>query len=148
MWVASEPCSGSVKTRNSDAVFAPDRAIGSSLLRVAAVAVEHRYDWKIADDRVLVLEIVVQAKTLGGEMLADDGHPEDWSRPCRHSVSGSQSADGRAAVGEILCFPQAALPIQPRQAAIFEIGPRPFATMIEEADVVVGLFQRLDLVRG
>jgi hypothetical protein len=33
----------------------------------------------------------------------------------------------------------------PRQAAILEIGARPFAAMIEEADVVVGLFERLDL---
>jgi len=29
------------------------------------------------------------------------------------------------------------------QAAVFEIGPRPFAAMIEKADVVVGLLDRL-----
>ena len=35
----------------------------------------------------------------------------------------------------------------PRQAAIVEIGARPFAAMIEEADVVVGFLDRLDLAR-
>ena len=35
----------------------------------------------------------------------------------------------------------------PRQAAVLEIGARPFAAMVEETDVVVGLFQRLDLAR-
>ena len=35
----------------------------------------------------------------------------------------------------------------PRQAAIVEIGARPFAAVIEEADVVVRLLDRLDLAR-
>src|SRR5665647_3056924 len=35
----------------------------------------------------------------------------------------------------------------PRQSAIVEIGARPFAAVIEEADVVVGLLDRLDLAR-
>src|SRR5258708_33052506 len=35
----------------------------------------------------------------------------------------------------------------PRQAAILEIGTRPFAAVVEKADVVVGRFQRLDLAR-
>jgi hypothetical protein len=33
----------------------------------------------------------------------------------------------------------------PRQPAIVEIGARPFAAMIEKADIVVGLLDRLDL---
>ena len=41
----------------------------------------------------------------------------------------------------------ATAPAMPRQAAVLEIGSRPFAAMIEEADIVVGLFQRLDLAR-
>jgi hypothetical protein len=35
----------------------------------------------------------------------------------------------------------------PRQPAALEIGARPFAAVVEEADIVVGLFQRLDLAR-
>jgi len=34
-----------------------------------------------------------------------------------------------------------------RQAAILKIGARPFPAVVEEADIVVGLFQRLDLAR-
>jgi hypothetical protein len=36
----------------------------------------------------------------------------------------------------------------PRQPAIVEIGPRPFTALIEEADVVVGFFERFDLARN
>ena len=50
-------------------------------------------------------------------------------------------------VGEVLGLAQQRFPFVPRQAAIVEIGARPFAAVIEEADVVVGLFQRLDLAR-
>src|ERR1700744_536190 len=35
----------------------------------------------------------------------------------------------------------------PGQAAIVEIGARPFAAMVEEADVVIGFFERLDFAR-
>lgn len=45
----------------------------------------------------------------------------------------------------VLCLAQQRFPFMPRQAAILEIGARPFATMVEEADVVVSLLQRLDL---
>ena len=50
-------------------------------------------------------------------------------------------------VGEVFYPPQQRFPFMPRQAAILEIGARPFAAMIEEADVVVGLLDRLDLAR-
>ncbi len=50
-------------------------------------------------------------------------------------------------VGEVLRLAQQRFPFMPGQAALVEIGPRPFAAMIEEADVVIGLFQRLDLAR-
>jgi hypothetical protein len=35
----------------------------------------------------------------------------------------------------------------PRQPAIFEIGARPFAAVIEETDVIIGLFDRFYLLR-
>ena len=50
-------------------------------------------------------------------------------------------------VGEVFRFAQQRFPFMPRQAAFVEIGPRPFAAMVEETDVVVGLFERLDLAR-
>ena len=50
-------------------------------------------------------------------------------------------------IGEILNPAKQRFPLMSRQAAIVEIGARPFAAMIEKADVVVGLLDRLDLAR-
>src|SRR5262245_51593655 len=77
-------------------------------------------------------------------MLADHGHPEVgavlaaiafWDRE-------AQMAGG---VSQILGLAQQRFPFMPRQAAILEISARPFAAVVEEADIVVGVFQRLDL---
>src|SRR6516225_4445611 len=59
-----------------DAILSGDRGVDHRLLILAAVAVQHGHDRKIADYGMLVLQIVVQAQTLGCKMLADDGHPE------------------------------------------------------------------------
>jgi hypothetical protein len=48
-------------------------------------------------------------------------------------------------VGEVLGLAQQRFPFRARQPAVLEIGARPFAPMIEEADVVVGRFERADL---
>ena len=61
-------------------------------------------------------------------------------------VLESQSAVA-GVIRQVLCLSQQCLPFLPRQAAIVEIGACPFAAMVEEADIVVGLFQRLDLAR-
>ena len=93
---------------------------------------------------MLVLEIVVQAEPLGGKVLADDGHPEVGAILAaillRHRKT---QMTGR--VCEILGLAQQRFPFVPRQAAILEIGARPFAAVVEEANVVVGRLQRLDL---
>ena len=79
-------------------------------------------------------------------MLADDCHPEIGAvlaaiafRNCKAQVS--------RLVGEILHPAQQRLPFVPRQPALVEIGARPFAAMIEEADIVIGVLDRLDLAR-
>jgi len=46
-------------------------------------------------------------------------------------------------VGEVFHPAQQRFPLLPRQAAVFEIGARPFAAMIEKANIVVGLLDRL-----
>ena len=101
---------------------------------------------QIADDRMLVLQVVVQAEALRGEMLADHGHPEVGTVLAAIALR-DREAQMAGGVGEILGLAQQRFPFMPRQAAILEIGARPFAAMVEEADVVVGLFQRLDLAR-
>ena len=95
---------------------------------------------------MLVLQIVVQAKALGGKMLADHGHPEIGAVLAAIALR-DREAQMPGGVGEILHLAQQRFPFMPRQAAIVEIGARPFAAMIEEADVVVGLLDRLDLAR-
>src|SRR6202040_3451118 len=93
-----------------------------------------------ADDRMLVLQIVVQAKPLGGKMLANDSHPEIGTILAAVTLRDRETQmPGR--VGQIFGLAQQRFPFMPRQAALVEIGPRPFAAMIEETDVVVG---RLD----
>jgi hypothetical protein len=101
---------------------------------------------QIADDRMLVLQIVVQAEALGRKMLADHGHPEVGAVLAAIALR-DREAQMAGGVGEVLRLAQQRFPFMPRQAAVVEIGARPFAAMVEEADVVVGLFQRLDLAR-
>ena len=93
---------------------------------------------------MLVLQIVVQAEALCGKMLADHGHPEVGAVLAAVALR-DREAQMAGGVGEVLGLAQQRLPFMPRQAAILEIGARPFAAMVEEADVVVGRLQRLDL---
>ena len=77
-------------------------------------------------------------------MLADHGHPEIGAVLAAIALR-DRKAQMAGRIGAVLGLAQQRFPFMPRQAAIVEIGARPFAAMIEEADVVVGLFQRLDL---
>ena len=95
---------------------------------------------------MLVLQIVVQAKTLGCEMLADNGHPEIGAVLAAIALRNRKAQVPRF-VGKIFYPAQQRFPFSPRQSAMLEIGARPFAAMIEETDVVVRFFNRLDLAR-
>src|SRR6266436_4263138 len=79
-------------------------------------------------------------------MLADNGHPEIGAIltavPLRN-----REAQMSGVVGKISHPAQQRLPFRPRQSAMLEISARPFAAVIEEADVVIGFFNRLDLAR-
>ena len=52
-----------------------ERDQGVALLGRAKIA-QHQHKRVIADNRMLVLQIIMQAKALGGQMLADHGHPK------------------------------------------------------------------------
>ncbi len=95
---------------------------------------------------MFVLQIVVQAKALGGKMLADHGHPEIGAILAAVAL-GDRKAKMPRVVGEVFHLSQQRFPLVPRQPAIVEIGARPFAAVVEEADVVIGLLDRLDLAR-
>jgi hypothetical protein len=79
-------------------------------------------------------------------MLADHGHPEVGAVLAAITLR-DRKAQMAGGVGQIFDLSQQRFPFVPRQAALIEIGARPFAAMVEETDVVVDLFQRLDLAR-
>src|SRR4029453_9785865 len=99
---------------------------------------------EIGDDRMLVLQLVMQAKTPGCKMLADNGHPEVGTILAAIALRNREPQVSRFA-GEIFPPAQQRFPFRPRQSAVLEIGARPFAAMVEETDVVIGFFNRLDL---
>ena len=78
-------------------------------------------------------------------MLADDRHRE-VADVLAAVFFGQRVAIVAGLVGAPPHLAQQRFPFMARQAAIFEIGARPFAAMIEEALVVVLGLQRLDLL--
>jgi hypothetical protein len=66
-----------LRETEADPVRAGDHAVEKHLLLFGRTeALHHHDDGKIADDRRLVLEIVVKAEAFCGEVLADDRHCE------------------------------------------------------------------------
>ena len=94
---------------------------------------------------MLVLQVVVQAEALAGEVLADDGHAEVACRPCRRTPSGTGSGSGRRRRRGARASREQRLPLLVRQAAALPVGAGVLAPVVEEPDVVVLLLERLDL---
>ena len=115
------------------------------LLLLGAVGDHQQQADVVADDRVLVLQVVVQAEALAGEVLADDGHAEV------RAVLAAVLLRERVAVvaGGVGAAPRLARAAAPTrafgQAAAVPVGARVLAPVVEEADVVVLLLERLDL---
>src|SRR5690348_7049287 len=114
-----------------DAILSGDRAVDHGLLILAAVAVEHGHDWKIADDRMLVLQIVVPAQTFGFKMLADHGHPE-LGTIVPAIAPGQGKAQMPGGIGEVLGPAQQRFPFASRQSAALVVRTGPLTAMIEE----------------
>ena len=124
-------------------MFSGDRALDHRLLLGPAVKIEHGHEREIADDGMLVLQVVMQAEPHCGEVLADDRHPQVGTVAAAVlSRQGKAVMAGR--IGEVFRALQQRLPFRARQAAAVEVGARPFAPMIEEADIVVGALDRAD----
>src|SRR3981189_2406240 len=77
-------------------------------------------------------------------MLADHRHPEIGAVLAAIALR-DREAQTAAPVGEVFHPPPP--PRRRRPPAIFEIGARPFAAVIEETDVIIGLFDRFYLLR-
>ena len=69
------------------------------LLLVGPVELHHQHRREVADDRALVLEIVVKAEALGRQVLADDGHAEVRSIAARRTwpAGGSEGSPAASA---------------------------------------------------
>ena len=73
---------GEAEGEATGAVEEPRHPLG--LLRLGAEVAHHQHGREVADDGALVLQVVVEAEALGGEVLADDRHLE---------VAGAPSAE-------------------------------------------------------
>ena len=144
MKVASEPWFGSVSPKVVRMVPSSSGLQIALLLFRRREFAEHEHEGAVADDGVLVLQVVVQAETLGRQMLADHRHPQVGAAlAAERPWPGELEVAGL--VGAPLRLGQQLLPVVTRQAALVPIGSGIFAPVIEEADVVVLLLKRLDL---
>ena len=114
------------------------------VLGVGSELLEHQDEGVVPDDRVLVLEVVVQAQALGGQVLADYGHGQVRAALAAH-LRGPGEAQVSGLVSQLAGLTQEILPLMAGQAAAVPVGPRPFPAMVKEPDIVVLALERLDL---
>ena len=128
--------------RETEVPLPADDALDVDLLIFRAVAGDRRHDREVADDGGLVLQVVVQAETLGGEVLADR---------CIHQVAGRLAAAAfrkaepqmAGRLGAALHLRDQRPPFVGRTPVGFPVGARPFPAMVEELHVLP--LERLDL---
>ena len=135
--------------RFGDAEREPSTPLGEvvdpvRLLRLGAVLDHQQQPDVVADDRVLVLQVVVEAKTLAGEVLADHGHAEVGAL-LSAVLLRERVAVVAGRVGASAGLAQQRLPLLVGKSAAVPVGAGVLAAVVEEADVVVLLFERLDL---
>ena len=136
--------SGSVSPKATRVLPVNMPSRNSRLLLLAAEALPHHDRREVADDRRLVLQVVVQAEALRGEVLADDRHRQ--VRAVAAAVLRRERVAQEAGrVGAPAHLAEQLLPVLARHAAVLEVGARVLAAVVEEADVVVLLLERLDL---
>ncbi len=119
-------------------------------LRVGAEPLDHDHLGEIADDRRLVLQVVVQSDPFGGQMFTDDGHVEVGAVPAaqRRRQPVAQPA---GLVGPSAHLVEQVLPFPPWDAAALDVGAGELAPMIEVLHVLclqrrdLGVDERVDL---
>jgi len=113
-------------------------------LRGAAVVQHQQQRDVVTHDRVLVLEIAVQAEALAGQVLADDRHAEVGPVPAAVFLRERiPVVAGR--VGPPPGLGEQRLPVAAGQPAAVPVGSGVLPAVVEEPDVVVLLLERLDL---
>jgi hypothetical protein len=98
----------------------------------------------VADDHVLVLQVAVQAKSLGRQVLADHCHAQVRAVPA--PVFGGKGVPVMpGGIRPAHRLGQQRLPLPAGQAAAVPIGAGIFAPVIEEPDIITVALQRADL---
>ena len=105
---------------------------------------QHQRLHQIADDRIFILQVVVQAQALVRQMLADSRHAQIGAVLAAKFL-GQGVAIMAGGIGDLSHFDQQRFPFLGRQTLVFPVGPRILAPVVEEADIVVALLDRLDL---
>ena len=115
------------------------------LLLLGAVLDHQDQAHLVADDGVFVLQVVVQPEALGREVLADDRHAEVVAVAAAVLLGERPTVEARC-VGHPLDLVQQLLPLLVGQPATLPVGACILPAVVEEADVVVLLLERLDLL--
>jgi hypothetical protein len=92
---------------------------------------QREHHLEVADDRVFVLQVVVQVEPLRREALADHRRPEIATVPAA-GFSQQREAQVAGAVGPAPRLGQQGLPLDQRQSTPVEVGARPFAPAVEK----------------
>src|SRR5208337_213377 len=90
-----------------------------------------------------VLQIVMEPEALGRQVFADDRHREVGA-VLAAVFFWQRVAIVPRLVGAPAHLAEQSFPFMAQQAVALEVGARPFAAMVEKADVVVFAFERLD----
>ena len=129
------------------AVRAGQHAIDEHVLLFGRAEIaEHQHLREIADNRAFILQIIMQAQALFGEMLADHRHCQ--IRTVLPAIFlGQGKAQMSGGIGTPAHFTEQFLPLMARLAVIVPIRAGIFAPVVKKPDIVILFFQRLDLAR-
>ena len=123
--------------------LAGDQCVGPLLfLRIGAEPVHHDDLREVADDRRLVLQVVVQPETLVRQVFPDDRHV-DVASVAAAELRGQTVAQPACRVGAPSHLAEQVLPLPLRDAPVVPVGAGVLAAMVEVLDVLP--FQRFDL---
>lgn len=114
-------------------------------LRLGSVFEHQQQADVVGDDGVLVLQIAVQTEAAASQVLADHGHTEVGAVTTA-VLGGEGVAVVAGGIGASAGFGEQFLPVPAREPAAFPVGAGVFPAVVEEADIVVGLFERDDLL--
>jgi hypothetical protein len=115
-----------------------------AFLLLGAEVAQHQHLHQIPNDAALVLQIIVQPQAFVREMVADHRHRQVGAVPPAKFRRNGIAVMSRP-VGNAAHLRKQSPPVSTREAVIVPIGPRMFAAVVEETDIVVAVLNRLDL---